>query len=249
MKNPFSKSILIIFVLGLTLSSCMQEVFNNKKINGNKDVKTETRTLRDDFTKLEKSGAFDMILTEGKQDGKIELKGESNLLEYIETHVEGSTLMIRTKKGFNLNSRKPIQIRLKAENVNTIASAGSGDIKTEEKGKMKAKKFKIDCAGSGDVDLNLSVKDLIISSAGSGDIKLSGKADDLKISKSGSGNLYGYNLKVKDASLNTSGSGNSELHVKNRLDVSKTGSGDIYYKGKPKLKASSTGSGKIVDKN
>ncbi|HLS29528.1 MAG TPA: DUF2807 domain-containing protein, partial [Flavobacteriaceae bacterium] len=165
MKNTFSKPILIVFILGLALSSCMQEIFNNKKVSGNKEVTTETRTLRSDFTKLEKSGSIDVVLTKGKQDGKLELKGESNLLEYIETKVEGSTLMIRTKKGFNLSFRKPLQISLKAENINTIMAAGSGDVKTDKKGTLKAKKFKIDGAGSGDMNLNLSVKNLIISSA------------------------------------------------------------------------------------
>lgn len=249
MKSAFSKSILIIFVLGLTLTSCMQEAFNNKKISGNKKVVTETRTLRSDFTKLEKSGSIDVVLTKGKQDGKLELKGESNLLEYIETKVEGSSLMIHTKKGFNLNSKKPLQVTLKAEDINTIMAAGSGDVKTEGKATLKTKKFKIDRAGSGDVELNLSVKNLIINSTGSGDITLSGKANDLKINKNGSGDIYAYDLKVKNASVNSSGSGDSELKVKKNLEVSKTGSGDIHYKGQPELKASTTGSGKIVDEN
>lgn len=175
------------------------------------------------------------------------MEGESNILEYVETKVEGSTLMINTKKGFNLQTRKPVVIKLNAENLNVLSSSGSGDTRTA--GVLKGNDFKISQAGSGDMKLEFDLERLTINMAGSGNINLRGKSQELEVSKAGSGDLFAFDLVVETADISSAGSGDTQLKVKHILNISKVGSGDIFYKGQPKIKASSTGSGDIIDKN
>lgn len=250
MKIKFIQTLLLACVLILSTTSCFKEIYeyNNggPTIVGNKENTTEVREIPGNFDKIAKAGFMDLIISEGNTDGKIELNGESNLLEYIETRVEGSTLHIHTKKNTSIRAHKKIFLKVNVSNLSELSTAGSGNISTE--GKLVSKQFKISQAGSSDLKLDLETEKLYIKMAGSGDIRLAGKTDNLKVSKSGSGDLYAYDFMVKNAEINSTGSGDAELNIENTLDISKTGSGDISYKGKPKVKAKSTGSGDIIEK-
>ena len=251
MKLDSIKTFSIAFVLLFTFTSCVKEIHyqnGGKKIKGNKEITIENREISADFNKIKKSGFTNLILEEGKQNGKIELEGESNLLEYIETKVKGSTLYIGTKKNISIKAHQNIVLKLPVENLIALASAGSGDISTT--GKLHAKKFSINQAGSSDLNLDLETDLLKINMAGSGDIKLSGKSKNLEVSKTGSGDLFAFNFLVENAKINSTGSGDAEIYVEDKLSISKTGSGDIFYKGNVEdVKTSSTGSGKVVEKN
>ena len=79
------KSILLVVAL-LTVSITNAQWWGSKKIKGNGEVTTETRSTGDsDGVKC--AGSMDYVLVAGTE-GKITIEAESNLMEYIITEIK-----------------------------------------------------------------------------------------------------------------------------------------------------------------
>jgi len=236
------KSITVItFLLCTTLASA-QWWGNGKKVKGNGDVTTVTRSTSNyDGVKL--SGSMDIMLVEGKE-GNISIKGESNLLEYVETEVKNNYLTIRIEKGINIRTTRPLVVTVPYESLDVVALAGSGDINNS--GTLSSDDLKVSIAGSGDIQLKIDAEDLESSIAGSGDIELKGKADNLTLKIAGSGDFDGDNLNSTNVSVKISGSGTANVVCNGDLKARVAGSGDVNYKGNPTSKDTKVmGSGSI----
>ncbi len=237
------KTILITALFSLSLISCAQET-----VKGNGNMNSETRTVNKNFDGVESAGAFDVVINDAAQDGKIKLEGESNILEKIEVEVQGTTLVIKTKKGVNLNFRKAVKVTLNAQNLKSIGLSGSGNITA--KGVQKSNDFSVALSGSGDIETGISAQNTNVAISGSGNIKLSGNSNKLKIGISGSGDVNAFGLKTTDTEIGVSGSGDVEVTCSGSLTGAVAGSGDIFYKGNPsKINVKSAGSGDIIDSN
>ena len=237
------KTLLISALISLSIISCAQET-----VKGNGNKKIEKRTVEANFTGIGSEGSFDILIEDGPQDGIIYLEGDSNILEKITTEIKGNTLVIGFRKGFNLKFNNKIKVRLKAQNLKSIALSGSGTIKTE--GVQKANEMSISISGSGDIDAKVAAENITTAISGSGDVYLSGTAQKLKVGTSGSGDVKAFNLKCADLEVGISGSGNTEITASNSISGAIAGSGDIKYKGNPsKIKVNSAGSGDIIDAN
>lgn len=237
------KTILFTTLSFIFLISCAQET-----VKGNGKMTSEIRKVSGNFDAVESAGAFDVIIKDGAQDGNIKLEGESNILEKIEVKVNGSTLVLKQKPGFNFRSNRNITITFSAKNLKSIGLSGSGNITTE--GIQKADSFNAGLSGSGDLDLKVSAKNITAGISGSGNIKLNGNADNLEIGISGSGDVNAFGLKANDVQVGVSGSGDVEVTSNGNLKAAVAGSGDIYYKGNPQsVNAKSSGSGDVIDAN
>jgi len=115
---------------------------------------------------------------------------------------------------------------------------------------LNAADLNLNLAGSGGVDLPVSIKNLNAHIAGSGNIKLAGNADVLKCEIAGSGNLNGDELKATATHANIAGSGNVKVHAVSEIHAKIVGSGDVIYTGNPGIeKLKSVGSGTIKKKD
>lgn len=215
-----------------------------KKINGNGNITSITRTTSD-YDAIKFAGSFDYILVAGTE-GKINLEGEENLLQYIITEVKKGTLIIKTDNTVHLNTsrNKSIKITVPFESLTEVSLAGSGNLRNENI--ISAKDFKVSAAGSGEVNLDLSVITIDASVAGSGEVALKGKTNRLKVTVAGSGEFKGFELDATDADVSVAGSGTAEMVCNGHLKARITGSGDIKYKGVPGTKDTKVvGSGSI----
>lgn len=234
-------------LLAITLSSftfAQAQLWGNKKIKGNGNVTTITRSTSD-YDEIKCAGWMDFILVKGNE-GDITLEGESNLLEYIITEVEGNTLKIKTENNINLKPsfNKTITITIPFQDIDYVSLSGSGDVSS--KNKIVANNFTTRVSGSGDIVLDVDADEIEGSVTGSGDLTLNGKTNKLKASVTGSGDFHGYNLDAKDVEAKVTGSGDVEIVCNGHLDAKVTGSGDIEYKGSPKSEDTKvTGSGSI----
>lgn len=238
------KTITLIIIFSISLVSCAQE-----GVRGNGNKITENRTVSSKFNKVESAGAFEIIINDGPQNGKIKLEGDSNVLDKIEIEVEENTLVIKQKKGFNfsLNSGR-ITISFQAKNLQSIGLSGSGSITV--KGTQNVDEFEAVLSGSGDIDANVSANHVTTAISGSGNINLAGKSNSFEAGISGSGDVNAFALKTQNTDIGISGSGNVKITADGNLIGSIAGSGDIHYKGNPSsVKVSSGGSGDVIDSN
>jgi hypothetical protein len=240
------KKLLTSLIAILIISANADAQFFTKKVKGNGDIITKTRTVSN-YENIGIAGAFDVKLFKGNE-GEITVKADENLMEYIITEVKDGDLKIKTKKGYNIKGTKTILITVPFDDISAVSLAGSGDVYSDDV--IDTKNLKLSLAGSGDFNLAVSTKNLSSSIAGSGDITLKGDSDEFTCSIAGSGNINAYDLTAKVATAKIAGSGNVKVHAIEEIQAKSAGSGNIYYKGNPSVeKTTSVGSGSIINKN
>ncbi|WP_291871223.1 head GIN domain-containing protein [Maribacter sp.] len=237
------KKIAILSLSILMCSSCIAQW--GKSIKGNGNVTTTNRTT-EDYDAVSVSGWFDVVLVDGTE-GKITIKGEENLLEYIITEVKDNKLVIKVEKGVNLKPsswKDGIVITVPVESISAVALSGSGDIVGKKT--IKTSNFKTTMSGSGDITLDINANSIDASMSGSGDINLSGSTNNFDATISGSGDIKAFDLEAINVDANISGSADIKITVKEKLKARVSGSGDITYKGNPtKVDTKVSGSGDI----
>ncbi|WP_111709230.1 head GIN domain-containing protein [Lutibacter citreus] len=217
----------------------------NKKVKGNGSITTEIRSVSD-YDKISISGNFDVLLVKGSE-GEISIKADENLMEYISCEVKKDLLSIKTKKGYSLKSSKTIEIIIPFKDINSVSLAGSGNIKTEDS--IETNNLKINLAGSGNMNMEVSTRKIDTHIAGSGNINLKGDSNEFSCNIAGSGNLNGESLKTDIAIAKIAGSGNIKIKTNKEIQAKIAGSGNVFYYGNPKIvKSNSIGSGSIKKK-
>ncbi len=242
------KNTIGIFLVAVLLSASTQAQswWNNKKVKGNGNVVTETRSTSD-YDGVSVGGSFDVILVNGTE-GKLTLEGEENILPYIETEVDGGTLKIKYKKNTNVRTTRKLTITVPVKQIDQVSLGGSGKIVSQ--GNLKSDSFRVNLGGSGKIELNLDADKVSASIGGSGDIVLTGTTQNFKCSIAGSGSIKAYELKAQELNANIAGSGSIRTTVEERIKAKVVGSGSVYYKGKPKyIDSKSVGSGDVIERN
>lgn len=233
----------LLLLSSITISNA--QWWGGKGVKGNGDVTTITRNTGD-YDGIKCGGFMDFKLVPG-EEGKITIKGESNLLEHIVTEVKNGNLVVKVKNGKNLrpSNNKPLIITIPYKDVNSVSLAGSGDLWNE--GTIKANELQTAVAGSGDLNLNIDTFKISASVAGSGDLTLKGKTENIKASVAGSGDIHGFNLDSKNVEASVAGSGDIAVNCNGGvLKARVSGSGDIEYRGTPsKEDTKVSGSGSI----
>lgn len=208
------------------------------------DIKKENRNLQG-FNEIALALPADLYLTQGSKDEVI-IEADDDVLEKIETKVEGSTLTIGFEKWYNYRGTGKINVYVTVKDIRKLVLSGSGDIIA--KSAIKSEHMGFIISGSGKITIDdLVTKEVKAIISGSGDIRLAGnsKANELIATVTGSGDFESVEIEFEEADFTITGSGSIRATVTDELDANITGSGKIYYKGKPLIDANITGSGKI----
>jgi len=240
MKNSKIKLVLSSIVCLMFISVITAQKYG--KVVGSGKMIEKTRNVGS-FDEVGVSGSFDVFLVKGNE-GKIDIKIEDNLLDYLVTTVDNGKLKIKWKKGVNIRSHKTTVLTVYFKEINSVGLAGSGDIVSKDL--IKSNDFSVAVAGSGDIDVVVEAKTVKAAISGSGDISLKGTTISFDASIAGSGDIEAYGLKAEKADMKISGSGDMTISVEKELKARISGSGDIRYKGNPKYEDSKvSGSGSI----
>ena len=239
MKTVLKKISLLVVAI-ISLNSC---VTINKGIQGNGEFITDQRSTSS-YDNISCAGSMNYILVRGTE-GQITVEGESNLVPYILTEVQGNTLTVKTEEGVNLNpsNNKDIIITIPFEDIDKVSLTGSGDLMNQDV--ITSENLKVGITGSGDVILDIVTVSVDGSVTGSGDLTLIGKTENLNASVTGSGDFHGFGLDSKNTDASVTGSGDAEVVSTVNFKGRVSGSGDIDYKGNPgkeDIKVSGSGS-------
>jgi hypothetical protein len=203
------------------------------------------------FSAVNVKGNIDLIYMNAKEY-YVELVGKD--ASDVVTTVEDDVLHVYHKKAKNWVASewntlgKGLQVIVHAPSVNSLESAGSGNIQID--GVLKTEQLSIRMDGAGNVLGQINVGKLHVENNGSSNIRLKGGVDNAVINSNGSGNIQCFDLVVDKCTLSKSGSGNAQLTVNVSLQASISGSGNFTYRGNPKeISTSSAGIGKIKRDN
>lgn len=196
------------------------------------------------FNAISSSGSFDVYV---KLDGNesVKVDADEDIINDIETVVEGSTLNIRFKEhGYRRHHNGRANIYVEARSLNALTNSGSGSIKVE--GTINAGNFKATLSGSGDISAGIKSDELHAVISGSGSIKLWGSTGTANFVISGSGEIDGKKLKTNSSMAMITGSGNVYVAADRTVSAHITGSGSLIYSGRANVTDSHyTGSGRV----
>lgn len=232
----FLKLPVVLFV-ALCLSACDEGGFC---LEGEGDI--ETRNL--DLSRIEGvsvGGSTKVYIKRGNRQ-RVEVKGQPNILDELETNVDGGVWDI----GFDrcLRNYEAVEVYLTVPELSSAKVSGSGYVELEDR--FRAREFDAAVSGSGDIKGKVDTEVLTSRISGSGTIELSGAAKEQDVRISGSGKHYAYDLRSDRVNVGVSGSGRAQVRAKDELDVNISGSGRVYYKGNPDTNLDVSGSGKVI---
>jgi len=209
-------------------------------------ISQETRKLNiDKFSKITLNISADVYIEQGSTQ-KVVAEGSERLINLLETEVSSGKWSIEyTERNVKTHNEK-LSIKITIPNIEAIKVNSSGDITGS--GTFTADDFYVGINGSGDIHLDLDVKNLTLSVNGSGDMHLSGKTELTDANINGSGDIKANKLKSNTADVGINGSGDIYIHVTDRLEAKVNGSGDVNYTGDPDIKSRSYGSGDVRKK-
>ncbi|MBO9633155.1 MAG: DUF2807 domain-containing protein [Chitinophagaceae bacterium] len=233
--------LLLLLPLALILSTSCSYV-GGKRVRGKGELRTESRSVGA-FKGVSSSGSFDIYVSSGPQDVKIE--AEDNLLQYIETYIDNDILRVRTKDGFRLSPTKSVKVYVTNPSFNKIHSSGSGNIIGQSK-ISSPDKIDISVSGSADVNLDVDAPEVSSDISGSGNTDLKGTTKKFETEISGSGNVRALDLMSEETYVKITGSGDVSVFASVKLNVRVTGSGDVRYKGNAQVDSKITGGGGVT---
>jgi hypothetical protein len=245
--KPILRSLSLLASFALCVTACHVGPFRELKGNGN--IVNEDRKVGS-FRTVDARGFFNVYLTQGSEsDGyQVRLEGESNLLEYVDTRVEGSKLIIDTRHDYDFQTSQDLNVYITAPQLSKVILAGSGNIVSKNT-LSSDQQLGFEIMGSGDVKVSVDAPSVETSLMGSGKLDLSGQTKDLKVDIAGSGTFSGKDLKSENAKVSIMGSGDAYVFASVALDASILASGDVFYYGNPSISQHIVGSGTLTKKD
>lgn len=259
MKGRVWISLLLLAVW--VLSSC-EYVQGGNIVRGSGDVVEETRDVSG-FDRVELGTIGTLIIEQGDQAGLV-VEAEDNLLQYIETRVQGGKLLIDVRQGASITPTRPIRYRLTTDDLREIALSSSGDAQAPM---WQASQFAIQISSSGSLSMDgieADRVDITVSSSGnvgldeiitgrlsvviesSGNVTIgSGSADEQDIRISSSGDYEAREVESTRVEARLTSSGSATVRVSEVLNGRLSSSGNLYYIGNPQVDVQTTSSGDV----
>lgn len=172
------------------------------------DEVTETRDLKV-FTRIVIKGAVDIIVVAGKKQS-VEITTESRYQDWVETEVDGDTLIIRQK------GRKwrgvDIEIEISMDELTAFIIDGAADA---ELSGINSEEFELVINGAADIDIE-------------------GTCGSAHFEINGAGDLDASELKCKDVEIEINGAGDADVYASESVVASLNGVGAVEVYGNPK---------------
>lgn len=231
-----TKTFFSILFLATLLSSCNVNMFN--RVNGNRNVITENRNLKEDFTKIKVSTGLDLYLSQGSSN-QVTVKADENLQDIIITEVKGGVLKIYSDK--SIWRAKARKVYVTVQDLEGITATSGSDVYTKET--LKVNDITISATSGADIRMEIDANSVESSATSGADIEISGIAINHTSRATSGASIEAYQLHSKNVTVKVSSGADINIYASESINAKASSGGDIDYKGSPKLvnKKSSSG--------
>lgn len=238
------KSLLFILpIIGLVLMACQISTpqINQTMVSPSGNTITEERSVQD-VQRVSLNAVGELVIQQGESEG-LTIEADSNIMPYLETKMNGSTLEIGIKPHVSMSMIPKIRYTLRVKSLEQISVAGAGNITSEA---LHVDKLSLDVSGAGNVRISdLQATSLKAKSSGTGNFEIKGKVTSQDVTVTGAGNFSAGDLECQTANLTITGAGNMKVWVTQTLDVNISGFGTVNYYGKPNVSQKISGAGSV----
>jgi len=175
----FFTKVIIMLLIALLFSSCRYSLDLGNGIDGNGNVKKETRNISQTFTKISANRGIEVIITQGNQVA-VEVEADENLLNHITTTVENGTLVITSDE--NIDSAEMETVRVTVPTINELEATSGAKISTTNT--LKGTHIDVESTSGSEITALLEYDNIKSETTSGSSTKLSGKALKLETSSS-----------------------------------------------------------------
>ncbi|MGE6171059.1 head GIN domain-containing protein [Aeromonas media] len=228
-------------VLALGLGGCSWQ--DDVKVSGAGALVEQQHPLGREVTRVLAGVPANIQLVAGEARG-IHIRGQGNLLPYLELSEEDDKLEIEVKEGYRLAPSEPLEITITLPELHELALAGTGNGELRD---FKGDDLVLSVAGTGDIVASgLELNRLEGNIAGLGNLDLGqGSVRAMELNIAGAGGVKGAGLASEEVEVSIAGSGEVEVRAQSRLKIEIAGSGSVNYWGDPEIKSEIAGSGQV----
>ncbi|HVF82300.1 MAG TPA: head GIN domain-containing protein [Flavisolibacter sp.] len=220
-------------------SSC--NFMGGKKVRGNGNIISQTREVSN-FTGIDVSGAVTVRLKQEAPAG-IRVETDENLMEYLEVKVDGNTVVIQPRKGYNLNPSKELIVYVSASRFTTIDVSGASQIISEAP--ITSDELDVHATGASEIIMQVKLSKFTSELSGASTLKLSGDVTRFATEASGASKILCLDLKTAEAELNVSGATEAEISAEKELTIDASGASNVKYRGNANINQKSTGASNV----
>jgi Putative auto-transporter adhesin, head GIN domain len=229
------KQFILAVVTIFSLASC------GEYISGSGNIVKEQRSVKD-FNKIKVGGAFTVNITIGSPQ-KVEVESDDNILPFIETTVNGTTLSLKTKSHTNFNNGHYV-VNITVPSLEKIDASGAATVDCKNLNKREGS-FKIESSGASTIKAEIDAPAVEVHSSGAGEIQISGRTKNYWLHSSGSSEIKSSGLLSETTDAKVSGAGNVHVHASVQLKAKASGAGTIYYRGAAQVDQDVSGAGTV----
>ena len=228
-------------VLALGLGGCSWQ--DDVKVSGAGALVEQQHPLGREVTRVLAGVPANIHLVAGDASG-IHIRGQGNLLPYLELSEKDDKLEIEVKEGYRLAPSEPLEITITLPELHELALAGTGNGELHD---FKGNELVLSVAGTGDIVASgLEMNRLEGNIAGLGNLDLGqGSARVMALNIAGAGGVKGAGIASEEVEVSIAGSGEVEVRARSRLKIEIAGAGAVNYWGSPALTSEIAGSGQV----
>lgn len=233
-----------VFFIALTavilLGSC--RLFGGERIRGNGNIVNVQRNMGA-FNSIEAGGAVEVRV---KQDNAntVRIETDENLLEFLDVYTDGNTLVIQSKKGYNLDPSQDVIVYASAPRFTTFDISGASKLLSA--GTLTGDELEVDASGASEIKLEVRMSKLTADLSGSSTMELRGEATRFDTQGSGASTIKAMDLTTEESTLDLSGASNAEVTANKQLNIDASGASDVRYRGNANINQKSSGASSVT---
>ena len=223
MKNKIQILSALLFSVIIS-TSC---IFMGPSLKGNGNVVEETRKVGD-FDEIKVSRGMNVYISQGDET-KVVVIADDNLLDAIETRMEGNTLKVTANQ--NIRNATSKKVFVTTPNISMIKSTAGSNVFSETV--IRSQDLVLSGSAGSNMKLDVNVNELTVSVSAGSNIKLEGEAKSFSGKATSGSNLKAEELDSNNCSADVSSGANIWITAKNKFKGHASSGGNVFYYGDP----------------
>ena len=217
----------VTLILAVFIStSC---IYTGPSLRGNGNVVEENRKVGN-FQEIIVSRGMNVYISQGDIT-KVMVKADENLLDAIETRMEGDALKITSTT--NIRSATVKKVFVTIPDIESMKTSSGSNVYSESV--ITSKSLDLSSSAGSNLKLEVQTGKLETSVSAGSNIKLEGITDQFYGKASSGSNLKAEDLTTDNCEVKVSSGANIWITVREDLQAQATSGGNIFYYGNPEF--------------
>ena len=241
-KLTFLPKLLLVFAVVFSLASCHSSFdFRGEKGNGN--VTIQTRTIAENFEKIEVNSCLDVIVAQNDATS-VTVEIDENLQSYITTNVVNGVLIVSVNAPYNPTNNPIIRVNLPI--ISGLKSTSGATLKSANT--LKTTSLKVESTSGSEVQIDVEADYISMESTSGSDIEVTGKALKAETSSTSGSDIDAGKLMANEVFAQTTSGSSTKVNPILSLKGKATSGSDIIYMNVPKKIEKEENSGGSISK-